>query len=356
LGAWALDRTTIPVLAVIFLATVIRSAFGFGEALVAVPLLALIIPVEVAVPLAVLISVTVAGLILAQDWREVHLGDVRRLVVSTLPGIPLGLLLLVTVAEPTVKALLAAVIIAFATYRLLGRGRYELRDDRLAWLFGLVAGVLGGAYGMNGPPLVVYGALRRWSPAQFRATLQGYFLPASLAGMFGYWLAGLWVPSVTRYYLLSLPVVLAATLLGRALNRRIDGRRFLLYVHLGLIAIGAVLLLQAASGPAGRRGPRRGATPAGMDARGQSHSPSLRAAAPPRLLAAGATREDPGSWPSLMRPWCQRHRKSPRPAGWSRIYCCGCTKVGAATKVTCCVVAVIGGAIIGAATGTSCIV
>ena len=80
------------------------------------------------------------------------------------------------------------------------RGSYELTDDRQAWLFGLSAGVLGGAYGMNGPPLVVYGALRRWSPEHFRATLQGYFLPASVIGMIGYWAAGLWTPSVSRYY------------------------------------------------------------------------------------------------------------------------------------------------------------
>ena len=66
------DPETLPVLAVLFLATLIRSAFGFGEALVAVPLLALIIPVGVAAPLAVLVSVTVAAVILLQDWRDVH--------------------------------------------------------------------------------------------------------------------------------------------------------------------------------------------------------------------------------------------------------------------------------------------
>ena len=38
------DWTILPVLAVIFLATLVRSAFGFGEALVAVPLLALAHP------------------------------------------------------------------------------------------------------------------------------------------------------------------------------------------------------------------------------------------------------------------------------------------------------------------------
>src|SRR5438270_1964920 len=128
------DQTTLPVLAVLFLATLIRSAFGFGEALVAVPLLALVIPVEVAAPVAVLVSVTVAGLVLVQDWREVHLGSAGRLILSTVFGIPFGLLLLTTVAEPVVKAALATVIVAFLAYRLVGRSRFGVGDGRLAWV------------------------------------------------------------------------------------------------------------------------------------------------------------------------------------------------------------------------------
>jgi len=235
------------VLAIIFLATLIRSAFGFGEALVAVPLLALFIPVEIAAPLAVLVSITVAGIVLVQDWHHVHVDSAWRLILATLPGIPLGLLMLSSVAEHIVKAVLAIVIIGFSAYCLVRRTPFELKDDRLAWLFGLGAGVLGGAYGMNGPPLVIYGALRRWSAERFRATLQGYFLPASLVGMGGYWLAGLWVPEVTRYYLTSLPLAIAAIILGRMINRRLNSRRFVLYVHVGLIVVGMTLLIQSLS-------------------------------------------------------------------------------------------------------------
>ena len=101
-------------------------------------------------------------------------------------------------------------------------------------------------YGMNGPPLVIYGALRRWTPEFFRATLQGYFLPASLASMVGYSLRGHWVADVTRYYLFSLPVVLAAIFLGRVIHRRLKDRRFLTYIHVGLILLGISLLIQAA--------------------------------------------------------------------------------------------------------------
>ena len=239
------DSTLLPVLAVIFLATLIRSAFGFGEALVAVPLLALLIPVEEAVPLATLVSITVAGIVVAQDWHKIHVHSAGWLVISTLFGIPLGLWLLTAVAETVVKAILAVVIIGFSSYCLVGGRPFQLKDDRWAWVFGFGAGVLGGAYGMNGPPLVIYGSLRHWSPEHFRATLQGYFLPASLLGMCGYWLADLWTPAVTRHYLWTLPLALAAIFLGRAINQRMRGRSFLRYIHVGLLVVGAVLLIQA---------------------------------------------------------------------------------------------------------------
>jgi uncharacterized membrane protein YfcA len=243
------DWTLILVLMILFLATFIRSAFGFGEALVAVPLLALLMPVEVAAPVVVLVSITVAGIIVAQDWRHVHFRSAGWLVLSTLVGMPLGLLLLTAVAGQIIKAILAIVIVAFATYSLLSRRRAALENDRLAWVFGFGAGVLGGAYGMNGPPLVIYGALRGWSPQHFRATLQGYFLPASLMGMCGYWLTGLWTHAVTNYYLLSLPAVVVAIILGRAVNQRLNGPAFLHYVHFGLIVVGAILLYQSLAQP-----------------------------------------------------------------------------------------------------------
>ena len=239
---------TAQVILVLFLATLVRSSFGFGEALIAVPLLAFVMPIEVAAPTAVLVSITVALVIVIQDWRRVHRSSAGWLISSTLLGIPLGLLLLRTLAEPVVEAILGGVVVIFSAYSLTSRRNHQLKDDRLAGYFGFTAGILGGAYGMNGPPLAIYGSLRRWSPEHFRATLQAYFLPASLAGMGGYWLAGLWTPAVNRFYLISLPGVLMAIFLGRAINQRMRDHRFIIYIHLALTVIGAVLLLRALGG------------------------------------------------------------------------------------------------------------
>jgi uncharacterized membrane protein YfcA len=232
-------------LLVIGVATLVRSAFGFGEALVAVPLLALMMPVNTAAPVAALISITVAAVVLVQDWSHVHARSAGRLVISSIAGIPIGLLVLTHVAEWAVKAALALVIIAFSIASLWQARRYRLANDRFAWLFGFLSGVLGGAYGMNGPPLAMYGTLRGWTPSQFRATLQGYFLPASIAVMTGYVVAGLWTRTVTRLYLTALPAVAVAIAVGHLANRRMHPARFVVYVHGALIVIGAVLLAQA---------------------------------------------------------------------------------------------------------------
>ncbi|HEY5371945.1 MAG TPA: hypothetical protein VIJ75_23425 [Hanamia sp.] len=45
------------------------------------------------------------------------------------------------------------------------------------WIF---IGSFWGAYGISGPPLVVYGNRKPWSAKHFQATLQAYFPPASI--------------------------------------------------------------------------------------------------------------------------------------------------------------------------------
>ena len=242
-----MGRLTVEILAVVFVASVVRSAFGFGEALIAVPLLALFLPVQVATPLAVLISVVIAGVILVQDWRKVHLRSSGWLFVPTLAGIPLGIWMLHSAHQELVKAALGIVIVLFSGFFLLGKRPPHLEHDSHAWLLGcgFVAGVLGGAYGINGPALVVYGSMRRWSPQHFRATLQGYFLPASTIGMLGYGVSGLWTAQVTHYFLIALFAAIPAVFVGRWLNHRMRGEAFLKYVHAGVVTIGIVLLIQA---------------------------------------------------------------------------------------------------------------
>jgi uncharacterized membrane protein YfcA len=234
----------IAVLLIIVVATLVRSTFGFGDALVGMPLLALVIPLRTATPLMAFVGPTIAALMLARTWRRVDFRSTFVLIASTLAGIPFGLYALKNVREVLVDAVLAAVIILFALYSLLRPEFHRLKSARSAPLFGFAAGVLGAATNTNGPPVAFYGALRGWPPESFRATIQGYFLLTGPAILIGQGAAGLLTRTVWRTYIYALPLIVIAVLAGLGLGRRIPAARFYRWIYGLLLAAGVGLLLK----------------------------------------------------------------------------------------------------------------
>ena len=202
---------------------------------------------EIAVPLSVLISIFIAAIIVVQDRKEIHFESAKWLIIFAALGIPIGLYLLIYGNENVTKALLGLLIFLYAAYSLISKNTFKLKIDNKTWLFacGFLSGILGGAYGLNGPPLVIYGNLRGWTAKNFRATLQAYFLPASIIGMFGYWYKDLWDWKVTYYFLISIPVIVPAIFFGRYFNNQLKDSTFLKYIYVGLIFVGALLLSQS---------------------------------------------------------------------------------------------------------------
>ena len=232
------------ILMIVLFSTFVRSAFGFGDALIAMPLLTLVVGLKTATPVVALIASTISLTILVRHWRDVQVGSAWRLIVSTLIGIPVGLWLLKGAYEETLKLILAGVIIGFSSYQLIKPHILRLRTEKPAYLFGLIAGILGGAYNTNGPAVVIYGSLREWPSESFRATLQGYFFPTGLMITLGHGFAGLWTRTVWSYYLLALPVVLTSIWIGGHVHRKIPKGKFDRIIHILLILIGAFLVFE----------------------------------------------------------------------------------------------------------------
>jgi len=240
-----MDFATTILLAVLilFVSTFVRSALGFGDALVAMPLLALLVGVKVATPVVAFAASTIAVTILLRHWRSVDVRATWRLVVASLAGIPFGLVLLKYAPEGRVKFVLGVLLILYGLYSLLAPRLPVVRGEGLAYVFGFVAGILGGAYNTNGPPVVVYGALKGWPPEYFRATLQGCFLLTGLMILVGHGVAGLWTPQVLKLYAFSLPAVMLAVFAGERLNRRLPREAFGRVVYAFLVVMGVLFLI-----------------------------------------------------------------------------------------------------------------
>lgn len=240
---------TVLTLLILFLSSLTRSTLGFGDALIAMPLLVMVLGVHITAPLVALVGTAVGLVILVRNWHSVDMRAAWPLILASACGIPLGLVFLQGVSEVRVKALLGVLLVVFALYNL---GMPHLTLSRtpkgLAYVFGFFAGILGGAYNTVGPLLVMYGNLQRWPPDRFRATLQGCFFPAYCFIVIGHGLTGALTSQVLLLFGLSIPVLFLATLWGEHINAALHRDRFTRYINGILLLLGLLLCLQALRG------------------------------------------------------------------------------------------------------------
>ena len=231
---------------ILFCSTFVRSSLGFGDALVAMPLMAMLVGLKTATPTVGLAAVTIATTILVRNWRIADLKAALGLVIASCIGIPIGLVLLKGINEAFMKALLGVILILYGSYSLIKPRLGQISGHfGLTFLFGFVAGVLGGAYNANGPSVVIYATLRKWASSNFRATLQGYFLPSGFFIALGHGISGLWTRQVFIYYVIALPAIFLAIFLGGKVHKSLSQTHFDRYVHIALIAMGTMLVIRA---------------------------------------------------------------------------------------------------------------
>lgn len=240
------------VLLIVFLGSLTRAVFGFGDSVVAMPLLALLpLPLNTAISLIGLMGLTVAIFAILTNPGKTDKQTLGILSLSTFAGVPAGLLLVLYVSQNTVTKILGFFLILYAIYSLFKqRNSWELpenfKKNRLFSVpFGFLAGCLGSAYNMNGIPIVVYGTLRDWEMDTFQGTLQSHFLISSTMVIIGQALGGFWSKELFFYYLCSMPVILLAGVTGKKVRTRIPVARFERLLFIFILLLGLILFISS---------------------------------------------------------------------------------------------------------------
>jgi len=208
---------------IVFVAVFVGAAFGFGDAMVAMPLLTLVLGLSVTAPLVNLVSCLSSFIVCSQSWRCAKIRAVIHLLVAALIVAPLGVYLPNLIPEQVLKLILAGFIFAFAAYNLLFANRAfpKIKNVLWAYLFGALSGLFGGAYNISGPPVVIYGVFKQWSALAFRASLQLFFLVLSLLVFSTRLYQDKFSADIFNYFLAAVPAIFLAVVVGNWLNAKI---------------------------------------------------------------------------------------------------------------------------------------
>jgi hypothetical protein len=226
----------------ILFAAVVRSSVGFGDALIAMPLLTIFFSPKLISPIIAIDAIIIATLIFIKSPYKLNWRSFFPMMIYIIAGIPFGTYFLKNSDDFIIKIILAILILSFSLFQIVYKGRLVLNSDKSTPFWGLLSGVLGGAYSTNGPPIVIYGLLRRWDQDKFRLNLQGFFLPTNILIISGHYITGLWTKDVLNLTLWAVPISILGFFIGDYIHNRINPAKFINIVYYLLIVISIVLI------------------------------------------------------------------------------------------------------------------
>lgn len=234
------------VAAVVFGAFVVRGMSGFGAGMIAVPLLAFAIPLQLAVPLCSLLVFMLFIVLLIRDRRQVVWPELWRLVPPTIVGALLGLWLFAVLDNRMLVMLLGGFLVLYALY-MLAVSVLGLPQLRCSSRWALPAGFFGSFFdtlfgGGGGTLVVIYVNARGVSRAGFRATVAALWFFEMIARIGGYAWAGFYDSGTLLLFAVLLPLVWAGTKVGESLGNRVNSETFAKLLAVMLFASGVSLL------------------------------------------------------------------------------------------------------------------
>ena len=231
--------------AAIFLAAIVRGFSGFGFSLLSITAISLILPPREIVPTIFLLEVAASINLIPSIWREIDWRSIRWLLLGYVVALPFGVFALARFPEPPMQ--LAMSIFVFGTAILMLRGfRLQKTPGAAATTTtGAASGILNGAFGIGGPPVVLFYFSTPAVAAVSRASVIAFFLSTDILGlgMLGY--EGLVTSQSFAQFFAWLPALLIGVWVGAHGFKHMNQAMFRKAVLILLMALAVLTLAKA---------------------------------------------------------------------------------------------------------------
>jgi uncharacterized membrane protein YfcA len=237
-----LDLRLLAVVAAVLIGGFMRGFVGFGGALVTVPVLSVVWGPQAAVAITSVMGIPSLFQLLPEAVRYSERPIVIPVALTTLLTAPIGSWVLVSVDPRLMSVVISGLVIAMVA--MLAQGWTAKTNIGLPALIGAGAagGLIQGAAGIGGPPVVAVALARGGSPKQQRANVLALMTAIASASLLPLWYFGVLTRHVLILGVLLFPLYVAATMFGSRYFSR-GGHRHYRHAALTTLAVIAVATL-----------------------------------------------------------------------------------------------------------------
>ena len=234
----------ISIIAVVFsLAAFMHGLCGFGFSLISVGILSLMIGPKQAVPLTVVASTANCVYLMIALRKKIMFKKAMELVLLGLIFVPVGVLYLTHFNKSLILRTMGLVILVVAIISLLKLDHAKLFAAKpFKWVASSLAGILGGAFNMSGPPLVLYAYNCGWPIRNAMANLQLIFTVLAPIEIIMFIATGLLTVSNALVGAFCVPLVILFSIAGSYLSGRMRLGHLQITINLFLLLLAGSLI------------------------------------------------------------------------------------------------------------------
>lgn len=225
-----------------FLAGLMRGYAGFGTAILLAPVYSVLWGPRAGVPVMLLLELFVSLQLLPRALRDADRRVILPIGGAACLATPLGAFILLTADGEALRRFIGGFVLVFGMLLMSGWRYHGARPLGLNLAVGTAAGLLKGATGMSGPPVILYLLAGKEAAKHHRANLILFFGLISVVSIAGPLVGGLVTAAVLWKLVVVLPVLLGGVWIGARLFGVIPDRFYKPFAIAALVAAGSLAL------------------------------------------------------------------------------------------------------------------
>jgi len=232
---------------IILFSQIIYATLGFGSGMFAISIMAFLFgKLEFIVPFFTLVCLPTELVISYKDRKEINIRNTWIFLIGIIPALFLGSILLKNSENKIFLLILGSIILLLSLYYLIGEKRYKFDLKGFLWvpLFSIISGVLGGLFGMAGPPLIFYHKHKKLTKRQFRVALLSIFVVMTFFRIVFYFFLDIINLSLILTSLSVVPFALIGLWMGNKLHHIVPENIFRIIVSIALGISGLLIIFK----------------------------------------------------------------------------------------------------------------
>lgn len=227
----------------LLLAYLVFGMAGFGSALIATPVLAMYLPLNMIVPILALIDLTAALINLIKDGKKADYQEIKWIIPLMVVGSLIGAAILLKARPDILVLLLGIFIIFYVLNSFFSRKKNTQFSKVLVVPFSLIGGIFSALFGSGGFIYAMYLSSRITDKQSFRITQMTLIGFSTLTRVIIFLVMGVYLNiDILLMALAFSPAMLIGIFIGRHITLKISRESFLKIINIIILISGIMLL------------------------------------------------------------------------------------------------------------------